>query len=534
MTIAKQSYSNLNLLFLTLIFFLTFSSETFGRKHEKQSKNHKHTKNETQEVDTEKRADFIIGIANKISYPVESGGGIYRIGVFGKGKHIRELVHELENRVQNMSIEGKKVEVVLYKHAKRIHNVDLLYIQGHSKIRIDEINKRLGNHPYVILTENYPFGTSSLNFTLNKENELYYELKESEIVKKGGIIHSSLIEAPNRVDSEVEWEGKLKDALQLIEHQENKIERQVNKIQAQGTKIEAQSQEIDKKSGIIFYQRLIIVLAIAFLVMISFLGFMLLRVNRNRKRALKRITSSIEYAKLIQQAVLPPKTLISAIFPESFVFYQPKDIVSGDFYWLERAGDLVFFSAADCTGHGVPGAMLSLLCSTSLTKVVKDMEVYEPAKILDETVKILESCFSKSEKDVSDGMDLALCCLNLKTLELQYAGAFNPLYIASGGELNVIKADRRPVGMFEGKTSFTNHQLTVKKGDCIYVLSDGYTDQFGEQEGKKFGSKKLRELLLQISEKEMEVQNKVIRRQFVDWKGEMEQLDDVCFIGLKV
>lgn len=249
----------------------------------------------------------------------------------------------------------------------------------------------------------------------------------------------------------------------------------------------------------------------------------------------KEILDSIQYAKRIQTAMLPPQKIVKSYLEESFILYKPKDIVSGDFYWLEVVGEKVFFAAADCTGHGVPGALVSVMCSNALTKAVKELSIHEPAKILDKVSSILEERFEKSEEEVMDGMDIALCCLTHS--ELQYSGANNPLWLIRKEEEQAkiieIKADKQPIGKHEGRKPYTNHKISLRENDSIYIFSDGFVDQFGGVKGKKFKSSAFKELLLSIQEKNMQEQKQVIDQVFENWKGKLEQVDDVCVIGVR-
>jgi len=290
------------------------------------------------------------------------------------------------------------------------------------------------------------------------------------------------------------------------------------------------------------------------LLVVVFLAFVFnrLRVTRKQKRVIEmqkdevhlqkelveeknqEIVDSIQYAKRIQNAILPSPALIKQHLKESFVLYKPKDIVAGDFYWLNVEGDKVFFTAADCTGHGVPGAMLSVMCSYALTRAMKELEVHEPGKILDKAVELLEEHFSRSEEEVNDGMDLALCCLNLKTQTLDYAGANSPLYRIRDGELDEIKPDKQPIGKYDNRQPFTNHSREIKPNDCYYVFTDGFADQFGGPKGKKFKYKPFKELLIANHAKPMGEQKEILNRTIEKWRGEHEQVDDICVIGVRI
>ena len=257
------------------------------------------------------------------------------------------------------------------------------------------------------------------------------------------------------------------------------------------------------------------------------------------------ITASINYAKRIQEAILPSNSLVNKYLPNSFIYYKPKDIVAGDFYWMhilpepngwDVDGDVVLFAAADCTGHGVPGAMVSVVCNNSLNQSVKEFGITQPSLILEKTRELVIDTFSESIEKVQDGMDLALCALNLKTNVLNYSGANNSLWIIRNNseKIEEIKADKHHVGKCDLMPPFTNHNIQLKKGDTIYIFSDGYVDQFGGPRGKKFMSAKFKELLLSIQDKSMSDQKKLINKSFNNWMGKLEQVDDVCVIGVKI
>lgn len=246
------------------------------------------------------------------------------------------------------------------------------------------------------------------------------------------------------------------------------------------------------------------------------------------------ITDSISYAKGIQEAILPPSSQFTELMGDSFVFYRPKDIVAGDFYWLNTWNNKVLFAAADCTGHGVPGAMVSVVCHGALNRSVREFDLHEPAKILDKTREIVIETFSESERDVKDGMDVSLCCLDRKHGTLEFAGANNSLYIVKNRELEEVKADKQPVGNYEFAEAFTNHSIKVEEGMCIYLFSDGYADQFGGPKGKKLKYKPFKEILLKIHQLPMDEQKEILNREFEKWKGDFEQVDDVCIIGVRL
>lgn len=249
----------------------------------------------------------------------------------------------------------------------------------------------------------------------------------------------------------------------------------------------------------------------------------------------KEIVDSITYAKRIQSAILAPQRIVKQYLPNSFILYKPKDIVAGDFYWLENIGDTVLFAAADCTGHGVPGAMVSVVCNNGLNRSVREYGLTDPGKILDKTRDIIIQEFEKSDEEVKDGMDISLCALNTKTKTIKWAGANNPIWIIrKNGDLEEIKANKQPIGKYAESQPFTTHTINLQEGDTIYVFTDGYQDQFGGEKGKKYKASRLKELLLSLQSNEMGQQYLHINQSFEEWKGNLEQVDDVCIIGVRV
>jgi serine phosphatase RsbU (regulator of sigma subunit) len=250
----------------------------------------------------------------------------------------------------------------------------------------------------------------------------------------------------------------------------------------------------------------------------------------------KEIQDSIEYAKRVQNAILPPERIIKSSLPNSFILYKPKDVVAGDFYWLEHIEYTVFFAAADCTGHGVPGAMVSVVCVNSLNRAVREFGLKDPAQILDMTRSLVIKEFEKSEEEVKDGMDISLCALDPNSKTLKWAGANNPLWVIrkDSQEIEEIKADKQPIGKYASATPFTAHSLTLNQGDTIYLFSDGYPDQFGGDRGKKYKSGKFKKTLLSIASQPLERQKELLDQEFESWRQDIEQIDDVCVIGVRL
>jgi len=256
----------------------------------------------------------------------------------------------------------------------------------------------------------------------------------------------------------------------------------------------------------------------------------------------REITDSINYAKRIQEAILPNQEMVEKYLPESFILYKPKDIVAGDFYWLEKFEDKIIFAVADCTGHGVPGAMVSVVCHNALNRAVKEFGLVEPDKILNKTRELVIGTFEKGDQTVQlkssdvirDGMDIGLCVLNTKTNELAFAGANNGLYHLRNNEMTELIPDKQPIGKYAEERNFTTQNISLIKGDLIYLFSDGFADQFGGPDGKKFKYKKLKELLIENAPLKLNDQMTVLTNAFEKWKGGLEQVDDVCLMGVRI
>jgi tetratricopeptide (TPR) repeat protein/serine phosphatase RsbU (regulator of sigma subunit) len=295
-----------------------------------------------------------------------------------------------------------------------------------------------------------------------------------------------------------------------------------------------------RRNKIILYS---VLSGLALVLVFSFFIYRSLRITKKQKHIIeaqkhlveeknKEITDSIRYAKRIQNAILPPDKVVKQHLKESFILYLPKDIVAGDFYWLEKKNNTVLFAACDCTGHGVPGAMVSVICNNGLNRSVREHGITEPGKILDKTREIVVAEFEKSEEDVKDGMDISLCALNGN--HLQWAGANNPLWIIRNGELIEYAPNKQPIGKVDNPTPFTTHHIELQQGDKIYIFSDGYADQFGGEKGKKFKAANLKKLLLSIQHESMEQQKTILQQAFNQWKANLEQVDDVLVMGVSV
>ncbi len=384
--------------------------------------------------------------------------------------------------------------------------------------------------------------------------ELYYKMQDS-------ISSLSIKEATLQKQFQYEYEKKLlADSIKNVE-KEKIIQAE---IAAKDEKIKRQSTERYGLSG-----------GVLVLLLFGSVIFKRYKESQKQKKIIntqkeiveaktKEITDSINYAKNIQNSILPTEEEFESTLKNSFIYYQPKDIVAGDFYWMEKlpsssfeGSEIIYFAAADCTGHGVPGAMVSVVCNGALNRAIGEYNLKQPAEILNKVRELVIKTFDRSGDDskLRDGMDIALCSLKFNVLNskldqlnnqnlipktaamLEYAGANNPLWIITKNsegenELIEIKADKQPIGRHFRKTNFNNHTVSLQKGNTIYIFTDGYADQFGGPKGKKMMYRPFKEFLLSIQDKNMQEQKIAIQKHFNEWKGELEQVDDVCVIGV--
>lgn len=319
--------------------------------------------------------------------------------------------------------------------------------------------------------------------------------------------------------------------------------------------------ELEKKDEVIQKDKYFKYAMAAGLILFFILGVVIFSAYRNKQKSNKEIaeqkrhleernreiTDSIQYAKHIQDSFLPDENSLSGHGLEGFVFYRPKDIVAGDFYWKEEIHmdqqKLVLFAAADCTGHGVPGALVSVTCYHAINRAIKEHQLHQPDQILNKVNDLVNESFSRSGKNVNDGMDIAFCSYNVQTGELNYAGANNSLYLVKDHILSEIKADKKPIGKYFLNNSFENKKIKPERGSMLYLFSDGFAHQFGGPGGKKYKYNRFREFLVSIADHPLKEQKNLLAAEFDRWcsspdsKGEkqfFEQLDDVCVLGFRV
>ncbi len=248
-----------------------------------------------------------------------------------------------------------------------------------------------------------------------------------------------------------------------------------------------------------------------------------------------QVTDSIKYAKRIQEAILPPMRYFQSLLPHSFILYKPKDIVSGDFYWIDKNDNYVYVAGVDCTGHGVPGAFMSIIGSNLLKDILNNTSLIHPAEILDElNIRIAQTLHSE-HTDTKDGMDLSLIAIDASTLKMEYASAMNSICLVQNNQINILEPDKFPIGKYiDVVNKFTNHEIQLQKGDTIYLFSDGYADQFGGPKGKKMYRKNFFKILEDVSKWPIEHQKFILEKRFNEWKNNLEQIDDILVIGIKV
>ena len=312
-------------------------------------------------------------------------------------------------------------------------------------------------------------------------------------------------------------------------------------------KIEMQNMQIAKKNKEInsgkFRQKMLIsgIIIISLVVLIILFSYRKIvkqksKINQQHQIVIhqkEQITDSIFYAKRIQNALLPSENQMQTLLNEFFVLYYPKDIVSGDFYWIKQSGNKIIVAIADCTGHGVPGAFMSMLGISFLNEIgTKNIE--NSNEILEFLRKQVKTTLKQSENDTKDGMDIALILIDNEIGKIQYSGAYNPLYIIRNNKLIEIKADRQPVGTHIREKQFTKHEISIQKNDMIYMFSDGYADQIGGDRNKKYMTINLKNLLLRINNETIQKQKEILSTEFDNWKKDNEQVDDVLIAGIRI
>jgi tetratricopeptide (TPR) repeat protein len=447
-----------------------------------------------------------------------------------------------------------------------------------------EMQEKLGDRSGIA----YNLGNiGSMLLNMNRLNEAEKVLtralelsEELDLREQQGFHHQTLVElykARGDYRNALEHQQK-KEALNDSLYSENKQRELVKKqmqydfekkeatmhaiAQAEKEKIRAVAAAENKKQLMVIVATAILLLLVAIFSVFMFNRY---RVTQRQKKIIekqkllvdeknKEIQDSISYARRIQRAIMPPGEYLSRFLPQHFVFYQPKDIVAGDFYWMqplwkdnngnkynsnsqERQPDCILVAVADSTGHGVPGAMVSVVCDNALNRAVLEFGLTEPGKILDKTTEIVLETFMKSGEIISDGMDISILCIQPADKKVLWSGANNNLLYTDPSQPGMLKelvANKQPVGRSHNHASFTTHILPYQKGMMFYLFTDGFIDQFGGPKGKKFRYKHLQEFLGQIMHLTAGEQHKLFASTFIEWKGNLEQVDDVCIMGIRI
>jgi serine phosphatase RsbU (regulator of sigma subunit) len=431
------------------------------------------------------------------------------------------------NQLEYLQISYEKENAIMTNHQDRIYQ--LLH---EALLEIKELNN-LNTSIYTLFRED-----GSFYFGVNSESKPYFRYEYEHFPKE----LETNYKVGGSVDVYEDENGYWLSAFAPISNSEGKViavvqvDNRFNEFLAQAR------EEIFINIGIsLFFMLFFIFFLIrsmrSILVQEDQLNAELMQSKLELEQKSKETLDSIIYAKRIQEAILPLKERIVESLPESFVFHLPRDIVSGDFYWFKRIDNKIFIASVDCTGHGVPGAFMSMIGAVLLDDIVEKKGVYEPDQILTElhkdVVKSLKQ--DRKEKASKDGMDIALCVFDTEFKILKFAGAFRPLIHISDGVMNRIKADSAPIGGVGAHTpKFTQHKINIKKGDSIYIYTDGFADQFGGERNKKYMTKRFREFLLSISDFPIQEQQIMLKTELDQWQGVAEQVDDILVIGIKI
>lgn len=514
----------------------------------------------------------------------------------------RELYDELKGLARNsLGVFKKSVKVTYYANPNKVTRANIIYVHKKNFPNIDRLQARMKEQDCLIVGENYPFGTAMINI-IESDGNTFFEINEDRIGSQNIRLKNNF--KKKRSNSPEQWAELLRKAEAEIQVKNRDIQRKAKTIEEKqealditSDSLEQTSLELDstnvelaitsdsltyaqllvkQKEERLAYERKLRTVFIVIIVLSLAIVFFIFNIYRTKKRHAeklrrlneqlahrnKEILDSIQYAQRIQEAILPTSKIVKEYLEESFIIFKPKDIVSGDFYWMETYDGKILYAAVDCTGHGVPGAFVSIVGYDGLNRAMREFHLSQPAEIMDKLNEFVDETFEKSEEEIKDGMDMALCAVDPRNNKLEYAGANNPLYVIrprESGNLEVdgaviepaldspshclfeVKADKQPIGKFSGRHPFTNREVKVVKGDTFYTFSDGYADQFGGPKGKKFKYKPFKELLLRIQHKNMLEQRTIIHETFETWKNDAhegqsgyEQIDDVVVIGVRI
>ena len=387
----------------------------------------------------------------------------------------------------------------------------------------------------IELTNEFNAGIGDASLLFYKYN-LYKELGDTKNALLNYELHNELKDTLEKLSAN-------QDVVKIQFNQEYEIKKQLDslkhldEIRLQQAETKAKEEEIKAQ------KKVETALFIGIFLVIGFLGFVYKQLNTTKKQKVvieekqQEISDSINYAKRIQDAMMTSSVYLKDTLPKSFIFFKPKDVVSGDFYWIHKdQEENIFFTVADCTGHGVPGAFMSMIGTSLLNEIIIEKGIKDTDKILGEMrAQIIKSLNQEEDGAQKDGMDISMCKLNMKNKSVEFSGAHNSLIHVSGEELHTYRGDHQPVGLLLGdRKPFTKHVVKLKKDDMLYIYSDGYQDQFGGARGKKYMGAKFKEQLLLMSKEPEEKQLAILDKNFSLWMNDYEQIDDVCVMGVRV
>lgn len=409
---------------------------------------------------------------------------------------------ELSKEIGDLNLE-REFQILLYHIQKSIGNSEKALEHYERFVLLKDSIFKEENQKLIIRKEmNYEFEKKE---AINKLEQDKKEAIAKEEKKNQRVILFSVIGGLLVV---IVFSFFLYNRFRITAKQKSIIEKQKNLVDEKNEELNQQNEEISTQRDEIEHQKHLI------------------------EEHQKEMVDSITYAKRIQDAILPPTDLIKSKLPDTFVLYKPKDIIAGDFYWMEEINGCILIAAADCTGHGVPGAMVSVVCSNALNRAVKEFHLSDTGAILDKVTDLVLETFEKSVAEVKDGMDISLLSINKVTRQIQWSGANNPLWYFENEELKEIKADKQPIGKSDHRKPFTTHTISYTPDTTFYLFTDGYADQFGGPKGKKFKYKQFQQTLSAMLNQKPLSQQATLNSAFENWKGDLEQVDDVCIIGI--
>ncbi|MBI2968294.1 MAG: DUF4154 domain-containing protein [Bacteroidetes bacterium] len=606
------------------------------------------------------RAMFLYNISKYIEWKNQNELETFQIGVLGRDTAMLRAITWME---ETKTVKEKPIVSALYENIESIKYPQILYADKKSGFDIQKTLNAIKGKNILLVSWNYEFNTSMINFFIDLEDKLKYEMVEKRITDEGFTIKPELIAVS--VKSSTDWKNLFLKTEKLLETEKETVESQKDEINRQKSTIDRQKEDIieqnsridalkkefadivnetkkqqnalDQKTKIlagqvkeiesqknemagqkisienqqqilngqkdkiqfqanqikkqektlgsqlaqIESQRIILYFFIVIIILISSMIFLLYRSFINKKKTNrqhedkntaiiqrkklieeknKEMLASIRYARLIQEAILPKPSEMREHLPDIFILYKPKDIVSGDFYWFALKGQRTIIAACDCTGHGVPGAFVSMVGNDLLNQIIIERNIDNPSEILKKLHHGIVNALGQktdalqSSVAIRDGMDIALCSIDMNEKEVLFSGAIRPMWLITKNgtshpaefkrtiegdyELVQIKGDRFGIGGVQVKIepTFTTHKIIVQKGDTIYMSSDGYPDQFGGagEKNRQFSNKRLLKLLLNIQHLNMDEQKQRLEGEIEQWRGQYEQTDDICVIGVRI